>query len=170
MRKRIPRDPIRAYVREQIDTRRTLEGKQCECGENRPKALVRGSKPTICAEYEREQLGQSTLDQHHPAGEANDPTTIAIPVNDHRARLNVDQYDWPKTTTENPAGSPLVAAAARYRGYIDTNSYLQEKLLLENAEFLEALDAHLTEKLGPRWWENTRLERFSPKRKHSGGT
>jgi hypothetical protein len=169
MRKRIPRDPIRAYVREQIDTRRTREGAQCECGESRPKALVPNSKLTICAECERQRLGQSTVDQHHPAGEANDPTTVPIPVNDHRARMSVDQYDWPKTTIENPLGSPVLAAAARDRGYLDTNSYLQEKLLTPNAEMLEALDNYLADRLGPRWWENTPLERFSPKRKHGGG-
>ncbi len=169
-RRKIPIDPIRAYQREQTAARRVGEGARCKCGENRPNALVPGSNPMICAECQREQLGQSTQDQHHPAGEANDPTTAGIPANDHRALLSVAQYDWTKNTLENPDGSPLLAAAARHRGYVDTNSYLQEKMLLVTAEMFETLDRHLTDKLGPKWWENTPLERFSPKQKHGGRT
>ena len=169
MRKKIHPDPIRAYAREQTAARRVGEGAQCKnCGESRPEALVPGTDQ--CAQCLRQELGQSIEDQHHAAGEANDPTTVAIPVNDHRARLSVDQYDWQKRTLENPDGSPILASAARRRGYIDTNSYLQDKLLLPDAEMLEALDKYLADRLGPKWWENTPLERFSPKRKRGGRT
>lgn len=104
------------------------------------------------------------MDNHHPAGDANDPTTTPIPVNDHSAELSVSQYDWPKRTLENPDGSPLLARAACIRGYMDTNGYLSEKLLMPNPEFLELLDAFLREKFGEKWWTNTELEKFVPKR------
>ena len=104
------------------------------------------------------------MDNHHPAGDANDATTIAVPVNDHRGELSVAQYDWPKKTLENPDGSPLLARAACIRGFVDTNYYLVEKLLLPGPEFYELLDALLTEKFGTKWWTNTELEKFVPRR------
>ncbi|MGA2336753.1 MAG: hypothetical protein ABSG08_15405 [Terriglobales bacterium] len=85
-------------------------------------------------------------------------------MNDHVAILNVLQHDWPKTTLENPDGSPLLAAAGRNRGYTETNAYLVDALLRQNTEVLEVLDTYLVKKLGPQWWKRTELEQFSPKR------
>jgi hypothetical protein len=106
------------------------------------------------------------------AGKANDRTTIPVPVNDHRTELSPAQYDWSKATLENPEGSPLLASAACIRGFVDTVIYLIKALLLPKAEMLEVLDAYLKSKLGPKWWENTPLERFvpKPKRDASSGT
>ena len=98
------------------------------------------------------------------AGKANSPITIPIRVNDHRAVLSPCQADWPKDTLENRSGSPLRAAAACVRGCIDTILYLIEQGLLWIAEMLEVLDVYLTKKLGSKYWENTELERFTPKR------
>jgi hypothetical protein len=135
------------------------------CGEQRPLALIPGSKPKICAACQRKKNGQSVLDEHHPSGEANDPTTTPIPVNDHRAILSPKQYEWPQETWENPSGSPLRASAACVRGYCETNDYLVATLLLPKAEMLEALDAFLIKRLGPKWWVGTEMERFAPKRR-----
>ncbi len=168
MRKRPPqRDPIVAYQRKATAARRVGGHTQCACGEARPEALIAGSNPTICNACEGKRRGRTTFDDHHVAGKANSPVTIQVPVNDHRARLSIAQYDWPKRTLENLDGSPLLAAAACTRGYVDTNDYLREKLLLRNPEMLEVLDALLVEKLGPKWWIGTDLERFSPKRRKS---
>lgn len=105
------------------------------------------------------------MDNHHFAGEANNPVTIPVPVNDHRARLSVDQMDWPKSTLKNPQGSPLLAAAGCVRGFIDVIHYLIEKGLLWIADMLEVLDELQVKKLGPQWWIDTELEQFCPKRK-----
>jgi len=83
-----------------------------------------------------------------------------VPVNDHRAILSPAQYDWPKETLENPDGSPLLAAAAHIRGFIDTIYYFIDKLLAWIPEFLEALHALLTKRLGPKWWRKTELQKF----------
>ena len=131
----------------------------------RPEALIAGSNPVICATCKRISQKKTTADNHHLAGEANNPTIIPIPVNDHRAQLNVAQYDWPKQTRENPDGSPLIAQAACIRGFSDTIVYLIEKLLLPGADLLETLDAHLVKRLGPAWWGETGLEKFAPKHK-----
>lgn len=83
-------------------------------------------------------------------------------MNDHRARLSVDQHDWPKETLENPHGSPILAHAASIRGFSDATVYLMQTLL--NPEFVEALDAFLVKEHGPRWWLGTPLEKYAPKR------
>jgi len=163
MPKKLPqRDPSAAYVRKAIAARRVGDRK-CACGESRSEALIPGSDPIMCHECWRKQEGKTVMDDHHPAGDANDPTTIPTPVNDHRAELNVAQYDWPKPTLENTDASPLLARAACIRGYLDTNEYLAERLLLPGAEVYELLDELLREKFGEKWWTNTELEKFVPK-------
>jgi hypothetical protein len=165
MKKKPPRDPIAAFERDTRAARRVGQGSRCECGEQRPQALIPGSKPVICAACQRGKLGQSPLDDHHPAGQANDPATTPIPVNDHRADLSPKQYEWPKETWENRAGSPLRKDAACLRGFCETSDYLSGTLLLPSAEMLEALDGFLEKRLGPKWWVGTEMERFAPKRK-----
>jgi hypothetical protein len=128
-------------------------------------ALIPGTRPKTCANCQREQLGRLPFDDHHPAGEANDSTTIPTPVNDHRARLSPQQYEWPPKTWVNPDGSPVRAGAARVRGYCETNDYLVCSLLIPNAEMLETLDEFLENHLGPKWWVGTEMERFAPKSK-----
>jgi hypothetical protein len=137
--------------------------KKCACGEARPEALLPG-RPTICSACERKKHRKTTEDRHHVASKVNDPITIPVPVNDHRARLSVDQYDWPKETRENPDASPLLAAAGCIRGFADVVVYLVEKLLLKQADMLEMFDAYLAQKLGRKWWVKTELNQFAPKR------
>ena len=166
MPRKLPqRDPIGAYQRKARAARRVGKDKRCACGEARPEALIAGGKPTLCAACKRKSRGETTEDDHHPAGEANSPVTIPVPVNDHRAELNLAQYDWPKKTRENPDGSPLLAAAACIRGFVDTIFYLINELLLLIPEMLETLDAFLVDKLGRKWWVGTELEPFAAKRR-----
>jgi len=157
-----PRDPVDVYVRKAAAARRTGVGKQCACGEARPEALVKNSNPTICAACTRKKRGHTTMDDHHIAAEANNPLTVPVPVNDHRAELSVAQYDWPKETRENPDGCPLLAAAGCIRGFVDWVIYIIKKGLLWTAEMLEALSKFLADKLGLKWWVGTPLERFAP--------
>jgi hypothetical protein len=159
------RDPEGAWVRKATAARRVGVDAQCACGERRPEALIPQTDPITCHECQRIKKGMSITDNHHPAGEANDPTTIPAPVNDHRAELNTAQADWPKETLENEDGSPLLALAGCMRGYVDTDAYLQNKLLLPRVPMLEALDQFLVERLGPEWWIDSELEKFAPKSK-----
>jgi hypothetical protein len=138
---------------------------RCSCGEVRPEALIAGSNPTTCAACQRAANGSTTVDQHHFAGRANNPATIPVPVNDHRAILSVAQAEWPKSTLQNQEGSPLLAGAACLRGCVDTILYLIEKGLLWLADMLEKLDDVQVKKLGPKWWVNTEVEQFAPKKK-----
>jgi len=165
MKHKPSRDPIAAFERDGRAARRVGQGSRCKCGEKRPLALIPGSKPMICTACQRRKNGHSVLDDHHPAGEANDSTTIPTPVNDHRARLSPQQYEWPSKTWGNPDGSPVRAGAARVRGYCETNEYLVCSLLIPNAEMLETLDEFLEKRLGPKWWVETAMERFAPRRK-----
>lgn len=168
MKKKPPRDPIAAFQRESTAARRVGD-KKCQCGEDRPLALIADSNPTICVQCQRQRLGRSLFDNHHPAGKANHPATVPIEVNDHRAELSLAQYDWPPETWENPSGSPLLRGASCVRGHCETVNYLVAKLLLPNAELFEDLDAFLVKRLGPEWWRGTELERFAPKHKRGPG-
>lgn len=166
MPRKFPRlDPSGAHRRKVVAARRVGLGARCSCGENRPEALIPGSNPTICAACQRVATGRTTIDQHHFAGSANNPGTISIPVNDHRAILSVAQAEWPKSTLSNSEGSPLLAGAACLRGCIDTILYLIERGLLWLADMLEKLDEILMKKLGPKWWAHTEIEQFAPKKK-----
>jgi len=70
MKRNSSRDPIAAFEREARADRRVGHDGQCKCGEKRPLAIIPNSKPTICANCRRVKLSRSTLDNHHPAGEA----------------------------------------------------------------------------------------------------
>lgn len=160
-----PDDPIRARARKTVAARHVGVGAKCsQCGESRPEALIATRTPMICAECDRLQHGQSPIDRHHVAGKANSPVTIAFPANDHRAELSEAQRHWPADTLRNPDGSPLLAAAAWIRGFIDTVVHLIEKGLTVAAELLEKLNAFLRQKLGAEWWRGTPFEKFAPKR------
>lgn len=168
MKKKPPRDPIAEFERETRAQRRVGLGNKCHaCGEDRPLALIPSSDPTICAACQRRQNGRSEFDHHHPAGKANNPATVPVDTNDHRAVLSPQQYNWPKETFENPTGSPLRVSAANVRGYVETSEYFVAVLLIPLAEMDEALDSFLLKRLGPEWWVGTEMERFAakPKRK-----
>jgi len=171
MNRNIPHpDPIRAFARNARAKSRLGRDARCDCDENRALALMRKGNVVICAECDRKNKRQLPFDKHHVAGRANSPVAIWVPVNEHRARLSADQYDWPKRTLENPHGSPLLRAAACSRGLISIGTYLVEKLSVPTlpirsrtvwldlywiAEFLERTDARLAEEHGAYWWLNT---------------
>ena len=159
------RDPEAAWVRKTTAARRVGVNAKCACGEPRPEALIRNSKPTMCHKCKRRKEEKTIMDNHHVFGKANSPVTVPTPVNDHRADLSVAQYNWPKKTLENPEGSPFLAAAGVVRGFIDYIHYLIEKGLAWVARMLEAADAFLASQLGPKWWIGTEMEKFAPKSK-----
>ena len=159
----VPRNPEAAHARHAIAQRRVGLGAKCACGETRAEALIREKNDVICHACKRKRKGMTTKDNHHFAMKANSPITIPTPVNDHVADLNVAQQDWPKRTRENPEGSPLIAAAACIRGFIDTILYLIKTGLHWIADMLETADAYLAQKLGQQWWKNTELQKFAPK-------
>jgi hypothetical protein len=163
MRHKLPqRDPIKADQRNAIAERCVGIGKRCACGEARPEAFIAGSDPLICAACDRKRRGKAPLDNHRVAGKSNSSVTIPVPVNDHRAILSSAQYDWPKTTLENSEASPFLAAAAYIRGLADTVSYLVGQLVWV-ADMLETAHSLFDQKLGSKWWRNTKLKRFEPK-------
>jgi hypothetical protein len=156
-------DPIAKSQRKAIAARRLGTNLRCACGESRVETLVKDGNEIICAKCKRRKKGQTIVDQHHVAGRANSPITVAVPVNDHRALLSEAQRDWPKQTLENPDGCPLRAAAGCILGFVDTVVYLIDQLLRWIAEMLELLSDLLAKRLGPKWWANTPLDEFARK-------
>jgi len=157
-----PRNPRAAHRRKVIARRRVGEKAQCKCGESRPEALIKGINPTKCLACNQRARGYSERADHHMAGNANDPMTMNVLVNDHEAELSTPQRDWPKKTLQNPDGSPLLSAAAHIRGFVDTIIFLVQKFLHWIADMLELLDTILERKSGRKWWSHTKLEAFEP--------
>jgi hypothetical protein len=157
------RDPEAPLIRKATALRRAGLNAQCACGEKRPEALSVKGERKICHECRRREEGKTIVDSHHVFGKANSAVTIPTPVNDHRAKLSVAQYDWPNKTLENREGSPLLAAAGVVRGFIDYIRYLIENGLAWVVQMLETADALLVKRLGPKWWVGTELEKFAPK-------
>jgi hypothetical protein len=158
-----PRDPIAAHRREVLAVRRVGPDSKCLCGESRPHALLPGSNPTICAKCDRNRRGWKEDDFHHLFGIANSPVKISTPVNDHRGSLSVSQQNWPRETLENRDASPLLASAAKIRGFIDFILYLMQEHLLPIAQLLERLDTILRRKLGTNYWKKLKLTAFEPR-------
>jgi len=161
MKSRRPKDPIKAAARQSRAQRRVGDDRICGCGESRPYAFPRGG--TLCYECKARKAGRRTTEAHHPAGKANNPTTIDVPANDHIAELTADQYDWPQRTLQNSERSPLLAMAACIRGFITTVRLLMDRILGWIPEELETLDAFLCDQWGSQWWLKTPLRRLPPK-------
>lgn len=121
------------------------------CGETDPFALT-GRKPVItCYEHQLIDLGRSPYEAHHVAGRHNSDVTADVPGNDHRI-LSEFQSAWPEDTLRNPNQSPLVAAAAAIRGWLDVLRIIIERSVGWIPEFLEWLDSELVSRYGSDWW------------------
>jgi hypothetical protein len=159
-----PKDPLKVAARRTRARRLIGKNARCACGEHRPEALIRGTKPMRCAACQRRLQGQATTDEHHVAGENNHPLTETVPVNEHRAILTVMQMDWSRTMRENPSGCPIMAGAAMLRGAVDTIIHLIEQGVDWVIALMETLSAYLRERWGDGWWRNTPLAAYAPKR------
>jgi hypothetical protein len=67
------------------------------------------------------------------------------------------QRDWPERTLRNPDGSPLLAAAATIRGWLDVLSLIVQRTVGHIPVLLESLDEGLRATYGDRWWESLDL-------------
>jgi len=68
------------------------------------------------------------------------------------------QRDWPERTLRNPDGSPLLAAAAAIRGWLDILGLVVQRTVGHVPALLESLDARLRATYGDRWWEVLDME------------
>jgi hypothetical protein len=146
------------HIDEQIEQRlrqlgtRSPRCGQTGCGESNPLALTGVDPDILCYECRSRQGGRSVVEQHHVAGRHNMADDVAaIPGNDHRA-LSVSQYGWPTGTLRNPDASPLLAAAAALRGWLDVLLHIVGNTVGWIPPFLEWLDGALTETVGRTWW------------------
>lgn len=125
---------------------------QTGCDETFPLALT-GVEPEIyCYEHDLLRRGLPWREEHHPAGQRNDPQTLATPANDHRVLSDL-QLAWSRETLRNPDGSPLLCATAAIRGWLDVLWLIMIRSVGWVPEFLEGLDAWLRQRVGPRWWD-----------------
>jgi hypothetical protein len=129
------------------------EPKCRSCTECHPDALTGVAPEIVCYACLAQLEGRALIEDHHPAGRHNDPVTVPAPANDHRI-LNVLQEEWPTMTLRNPDGSPLLAAAAAIRGWLDILRLIIDRAVGWVPEFLEWLDSALRASVGECWWEN----------------
>lgn len=156
------------------DKKRARLGQYAECadcGETEIRLLQRtrmgavNGTDILCARCRLIRQGQHPKEAHHLAGRHNDPTTAKIDANDH-AVLTDAQQDWPEATLRNPDGSPLLAAAAALRGWIDVLQLMIDRTVGWIPELLEFLDRALRNVWGTNWWEAPEMEgieRWLPK-------
>jgi hypothetical protein len=122
------------------------------CGERDTRVLIEGARPPTCYQCKAEYEGRPKTEAHHVAGCRNLPLTATVAANDHRILSDL-QGDWPAETLRNPGRSPLIAAAAALRGWLDVLRLLIDRAVGWIPGCLEALDRALTEQFGERWWE-----------------
>lgn len=158
-----PKDPLKAATRRARAQRLAGKNARCACGEDRPEALIRRTKPIRCGACQRKRDGKATTDEHHVAGQNNHPLTVTVPTNEHWAVLTVMQSDWSKTMRENPNGCPIMAGAAMLRGAADTIIYLIERGIDWVIRLMETVSAFLRQRWGDGWWVKTPVGEFAPK-------
>jgi hypothetical protein len=121
------------------------------CTETEPFALTGVAPNILCREHLADTQGHSWIEEHHPAGRHNDPSTVPVPANEHGV-LSELQALWPRGTLRNPEASPLVRAAAWLRAWLDILRLIVDRTVDRIPAALENLDALLTDRLGPEWW------------------
>ncbi len=122
-----------------------------QCEETNPFALTGRHPDIVCYEHKLAQSGRSTYEKHHVAGRRNSDVVADIPGNDHRI-LSEYQARWPDDTLRNPNESPLLAAAAAIRGWLDVLQIIIERSIAWIPGFLEWLNQVLIDRHGGDWW------------------
>jgi len=145
-------DALAKAGREAKRTRTLGEDPRCPtCGETTQAALVKTKIGIRCYECLCHEQGKRTVENHHPFGRANDPSTVAIPGNIHRP-LSDAQRDWPAEARQNPERDPLRWIAAGLYGLHDHLAWWLDWLTRLATWFLELAEA-LRAQHGPQWWE-----------------
>ena len=125
-----------------------------DCKETNPFTMV-GCHPDIwCYEHQLLNMGKHPYESHHQAGQHNSDVEADVPGNDHRV-ISELQAHWPEDTLRNPEQSPLLAAAAAIRGWMDVLRIILDRSVGWIPEFLEWLHVVLVDLFGGDWW--TRL-------------
>jgi hypothetical protein len=94
-----------------------------------------------------------SLQIHEPAGQANQQVSMVLCRNHHDELSDRGIDSLCDLRKRDPARDPLTVLAALFRGLIDFLELLCETL--EGwSNWLIAAGAHLTESMGPQWWDN----------------
>ena len=141
-------EEVRGEIRNRAKLRRfgTWSPSCCRCGENRPAALLHAEEGIVCYECRINDLGRSSVEDHHIAGRRNDSFTIPLSGNDHRCVTDL-QSGWPTKTLRNPHDSLLLKEAAWLRGLSDLFIVWAE-YLCRVARLLEGVEQRLEKKFG----------------------
>ncbi len=122
------------------------------CGWDQLDALSRLGNEILCYECLCIEKGKATVERHHILGRANDPQTVGIPANLHRA-LSDGQQDWPETVRRNVNRDPLLWIAGLACSLRDLLAWLLDHCD-DIIRFLVELAGTLRGRHGATWWED----------------
>jgi hypothetical protein len=127
-----------------------------QCGYPETSGLGRHNRKIWCYECWAARQEKTTTEQHHLLGKANDPTTVGVPGNLHRA-ISDAQHDWPNETRYNRDRDPLLWLAALFRSLHSIGRCVID-WLESFARFFEQLSRTLRHEYGARWWQTLQLD------------
>ncbi len=105
---------------------------------------------TLCYECAAFVQSRSPVEQHHPLGRSNDPSTVGIPGNPHRD-LSDQMQGWEDELLRGDPADPLLWIARLLRFMRDTGQWLADRLD-DLVHFLLRLRQWLRENYGAQWW------------------
>lgn len=123
-------------------------GARCSrCGYAEPTTL---QTVTLCYECAAFVQGRSPVEQHHPLGRSNDPSTVGVPGNLHRFFSDRMQDRESELERSDPA-DPLLWIARLFWCIEDAAQWLVDRAD-DLIQFLLRLRQWLIENHGVQWW------------------
>lgn len=110
---------------------------------------------TLCYECAKFVQGRSPVEQHHPLGRSNDPTTISVPANPHR-NISNQMQDWERDLQWGDPADPLLWIARLLQAIKDAAQWAMDRLD-DLVHFLLRLRQWLIETHGTSWWNELGL-------------
>jgi hypothetical protein len=130
------------------------------CGSKDLAALVwrtrKGVRVLLCYERAQARDRKPTVEQHHPLGAANDPTTVGMPGNPHR-NLSDQQLDWPDEVRHNEHRNPLWWIAGIFYALRDYLQWL-ERSCRQIGDILVKAGHWAGQQGGVGWWKDAGIQ------------
>jgi len=106
---------------------------------------------TLCYECLAFVRGRSPVEEHHPLGRSNHPSTVSVPGNPHRALSNRMQDRGSDLLRGDPA-DPLLSIARLLQTIMDAAEWALDHLG-DLIHVLLRLRQRLIKDYGSQWWE-----------------
>lgn len=105
---------------------------------------------TLCYECVAFVQGRSPVEEHHPLGRSNDPSTIGLPGNPHRG-LSDRMQDWEDELRRGDPADALLWITRLLRSIKEAAQWFVDRVD-DLVRFLLRLRQWLIENYGAQWW------------------